>query len=68
MGFFEHITVYKILGIVFIIAGALLGFLCKKFASLSKNKEEAYQNKLSWIYKIAGLGLVVAAFIMILNA
>lgn len=68
MEFFANLTVLKVLGIIFIIAGALLGFLCKRFASLSSNKDEAYQNKLAWIYKIAGLGLVVAAFIMILNA
>ena len=68
MEFFANLTVLKVLGIIFIIAGALLGFLCKRFASLSSNKDKAYQNKLAWIYKIAGLGLVVAAFIMILNA
>ena len=68
MNFFEQMTAYKIIGIAFLIIGALLGFLCGKFAGLSKNKDEAYVTKLSWIYKFIGLGLVVAAFLMILNA
>ena len=66
--FFHNMTAVKIIGLVFIVIGALLGFLNKKFASLSKIEDEKQKTRLEWIYKIIGLGLVVTAFIMILNS
>lgn len=57
----------KLAGFVMIAAGALIAFLNRKAASLSNGDDEK-KERLAWIYKIIGLGLVVAAFFMILNS
>ena len=68
MGCFYTMTAYKIAALIMLVAGALIAFLCNRIAAAAVKEDEGKRSKVSWGLKIAGLALVVAAFIMIMNA
>lgn len=61
MSFFVNITTMEIIGLVLLVAGALINFLSARIAGLIKSNNKY----MPIIIKTIGLGLVLVAFFMI---
>ncbi len=60
MAFFSEMTVYKIVGLAALLAGALITFLSGRISAKMRTKHAAL------IVKLIGLGIVFAGFLLIL--